>query len=351
MVDVERRLIVLNSYSMRDALALIERGEYPDHHLWGGGDLPRDAELRVGGHTLASVFRRAPWLPTRLSSAIEIAVGDPLQQFWALTQIKGESVILAGTQRVPVLLALLRRARLLNTRLIVVVHDSAHRWWTRCWLRGVSEVWVFSGGVEARLVRQGVPASRIHVINWGPALNARIYRGANSPDVDLDFVAAGKDNRDYCQLERSALRFKLSGMIFDGRSVRQFKDGRCTVLREGRVPYPDVIKAMKRSAVVVIPIRNAAKVTGLTELADAIALGKPVIVTKNDVFPFDPSRVGVGAWLDVSSDSALAGQIRAEGQRPDRNFDEVRGWYSVGHVDENIARVLGATDRGAETAD
>ena len=51
---------------------------------------------------------------------------------------------------------------------------------------------------------------------------------------------------------------------------------------------------LRDAAVVAIPIANTDTVVGLTELNDALALGKPVVMTKNEFIDVDIEAIGCG---------------------------------------------------------
>ena len=42
-----------------------------------------------------------------------------------------------------------------------------------------------------------------------------------------------------------------------------------------------------------------ARLTGLTEAVDALALGKPIVATRSPYFPFDIEAIGCGLWVDA----------------------------------------------------
>jgi len=55
--------------------------------------------------------------------------------------------------------------------------------------------------------------------------------------------------------------------------------------------------------------------TGLTEAIDALALAKPIVVTRSRYFPFDVEAVGCGIWIephDVDGWARAFGRLLAD---------------------------------------
>jgi glycosyltransferase involved in cell wall biosynthesis len=63
--------------------------------------------------------------------------------------------------------------------------------------------------------------------------------------------------------------------------------------------YADVLFDLRRASVVAIPLTTEAGTVGLTELNDALALGKPVIMTRNRFIDVDIDAIGCGVWVDA----------------------------------------------------
>jgi glycosyltransferase involved in cell wall biosynthesis len=59
-----------------------------------------------------------------------------------------------------------------------------------------------------------------------------------------------------------------------------------------------VLDDIAAASVVAVPVRDPGRLTGLTEVADALALGKPVVASRSPYFPFDIEAVGCGVWVD-----------------------------------------------------
>jgi glycosyltransferase involved in cell wall biosynthesis len=62
--------------------------------------------------------------------------------------------------------------------------------------------------------------------------------------------------------------------------------------------YTDVIADMAGAFAVAIPLAHTDRAVALSELADAFALGKPVIVTRSEHIDFDVGEIGCGIALE-----------------------------------------------------
>lgn len=303
---MSRRLFFLNNYAMDEALRLYGLGEYPGQHLWGyplAEASDGDAMWVIPGWSLyrwALLDRGA--LKTLRNGVVKL-VGDPLQQAYvALHAVPGD-VVYAADQRSGAILGLLRRARVFRRRLVVIVHHAPTRAWERACLGRVDAVMYLSEHVGERLERL-LPQVPLRVLApWGAHAASRVY-DLPAVSTDLDFVSAGKTNRDYALLKSVAAAESLSGVIFEDGRVTTYNRGVATA-SPCRASYQMVLEQMNKAACVVIPLRDPAVMAGLTEVADAVALGKPVIVTRSEAFPYDLEGTGAGIVVDADDASAL----------------------------------------------
>jgi hypothetical protein len=108
----------------------------------------------------------------------------------------------------------------------------------------------------------------------------------------------------------------------DQRSLRGIALPRRAVARRAR--------AVWGAAVVVVPVIDPGRLTGLTEINDALALGKPLIVTRSPYLPFDVEEVGCGIAVEpgdetgwraalerLLGDAGLRGELGARGRAHD----------------------------------
>ncbi|MET3165124.1 UNVERIFIED_ORG: glycosyltransferase involved in cell wall biosynthesis [Arthrobacter sp. UYEF10] len=122
----------------------------------------------------------------------------------------------------------------------------------------------------------------------------------------MDFMSTGKTYRDYASLTEAARSGELDGDIFHGSELIKFRKGSQTnVQNRPRLTNAEVIQALSTAKVVVIPVADPPEpngLTGITELADAVAIGKPIVMTKNALLPVDIEALGIGVVVPEGAD-------------------------------------------------
>lgn len=296
----EYDILLLNNYSMTDAI----RGVAPGHHLFGCRNLPQGWSYRVAPQMMHTRLARLP-LSRMLTGIMWATIGDPLQALWALKSARSGSVVWAATQAVAPGLGLLRRWKILRVPLVVLVHNTAHRPYTRFWLKGADSVIVFSAAIRETLILQGVDEFKITVAEWGPDTSWNGYDQDAGVNPMFDFVATGKTYRDFSGLEAAALMGRLDGLIMSGGSMTEFSNGmKRTITDRPRLSNSEVMSKVASSRTVVIPVadpKHPKGLTGITELADAVAIGRPVVMTKNDSLPVSLEAESIGVCIRPSA--------------------------------------------------
>ncbi|QAY74715.1 hypothetical protein ET445_16600 [Agromyces protaetiae] len=300
------RVLFLNNYPPREALRRVRAEEYPAQHLWGTWELQGDFEWEMAPRTTAELAARRPWI-RRIANYMLPIFGDPLQELYAIRARC--DVIYAADQQSVVGLAALKRLGLFRRPIVMVAHNGPRIAWTRWWMKAVDVVIVLSEPVKARLASQLGDSVQIEILTFGPSLDSPVYGFRHAEAMrELDFVAAGKSNREYSLLRKVAREQRLDGVIFTGRETEEYSRGNLT-RTQGGATYTEVLGAMVRARWCVIPLKDPDRLSGLTEVADALALGTPVIVQGARGFAYALPTV----YVDGNSDEALlAEHIRSD---------------------------------------
>ena len=176
--------------------------------------------------------------------------------------------------------ALARRVGFMPPLAAVFHHPRSHPW-SQLWIRGIDTCIGLSEYTCRTVERQGGRAVRAW---WGPDLRYD-YTPISSDYV----VSAGKSGRDHrtllAALDVPAVVYLREPMAHHPRVTTKI------IGRMGHFDFGEVIRDLKRASVVAIPFAGPG-LTGFTELIDALALGKPVVMTKNA--HFSPEEVGCG---------------------------------------------------------
>lgn len=301
---------LVNNYDMRAARLGVRAGTYPSHHLYGTSDLPHpfvvlDPAFRPGGF-LTSLSARLP-------------LGE-LDQQWEILRARanGPSLVLAANAATIRALSLLRAAHVSKRPVVAVVHGAprSHVWLQRAALRGVDLVVTLSHSV-ARELREhhGVPANRLVVLPWGPDLS--FFGEPTAPAPDGPVVSLGKSARDSETLMRALSRTPYRGRIYS-RSPLADVPPNVEVLAAlpkkpalGPATYDHVLADLRMAAVIAIPLQHPSPFHGLTELGEAMACGKPVLMTRVPYLDIDIEAIGCGIWIDPGDVDGWERALRA----------------------------------------
>lgn len=307
----EKKTVVLaNSYSMQLAFNLWRDGVSQEHHLWGASRLPTAEFEVIYADAAIAQYPFERWL--RL---IGLTRNTRLQLKFAY-EYRRCDVFYAATYSVARVLGLLRRLKLFKPRLAALVHYPLHgRWIDRLALGGVDRVLCLSKLAFDDLIRHFPELeSRCELLGW--AADFDFYDEAarkNSVSSDersgpLRIVAAGKDSRDYASFVQGVET--VSGdlcveVYCSSDKVPESVDQRISVVVGGDRSNPLSINALVdiyiASDVIAIPLLPVHRVAGLTSLIDALALGKPVLCTRNAGLDIDIEAIGCGLWVEPGS--------------------------------------------------
>ena len=290
------RICCLNNYPLDKMVRSAHEGLVPGQHGWGL------QHLRNSPHeVLVAPFREADdqRLLGTLSSRSRYLLGQLDQERWALRQ--RSDLLYAADQQSLAGIALARHLVARGARMISVVHHPLRGQGTRMRLAAIKAhdaVLSLTEPVCRDLAEAGVTA---RFAPWGPDLSSELY--AKSHDGGFA-ISTGKSNRDLPVLVRALAETGFPGRVFDLNAtvdsppqnvvlVRPGGVGTDPVTRNGYLPH-SVLDMTRESAFVAIPTADPNRLAGLTEINDALALGKPIVVTKSPYTPVDVEAIGCG---------------------------------------------------------
>jgi glycosyltransferase involved in cell wall biosynthesis len=289
------RVLFTHTYSMSEVRALVEAGRYPRQHLWGADALERvghDVEYGPFGHN------------ARLARLTRLTRGKfgYLDEERAIARRRPD-VVYSGDQNLTRGLAYKRRAGRLDACLMSVFHSIGRRSLASSWVRGVDVALCLSARTRDLLVSEYErDVERTHAVRWGPDL---AYYSPRSGGEGV--ISAGKTGRDVATLRAALERIGLPSRIH--------------ALEPGEAPRDLnlILDDMRAAAVVAIPLLDPDKLLGLSELNDALALGKAVVVTRSPHFDFDIEACGFGIWVEPHDVDSLAAAL----ERASANAEEM----------------------------
>lgn len=330
-----------HTQNIQYCLRRMRDGEFPSHFLYGA------CHLEDNG--VGVVYHQSPSKDmSRLKTAVYTA--------WRILTCRERFDAVYATHYKGLELIVLLRALGLFRKPIVVWHHQPiitpksrlREWGGRLFYRGFDRLVFFSRKLvdDSKKARK-VPPQKLVVGHWGADLDFydRIMNTENknldeSKADDFHFIATGKEQRDQPTLieafNRSGLPLKLYIGINPNPDVpnpnldavnRCHPASNIDVVRIcGLLPY-EIAVDVARASCVVICCNRTRYTAGLTTVVEALALGLPVICSRNPQIPVDFEAEGCGISVD---------------------YGDVDGWqraieYIASHPDE--ARQMGRRGR------
>ena len=332
-----------HTQNMEYCLGRMADGEFPRHFLYGATHL-RDFGIGVVYHRS---LRREP---SRWKLAIYTA--------WRiLTSREKFDAVYATHYKGLELIVLLRALHLFRKPVIVWHHQPVitpksrlREWGGRLFYRGFDRLIFFSQKlVDDSLHSPKADPQRLVVGHWGADLDFydRIREEVESRPGGpggIDFIATGKEMRDQPTLieafNRTGRRLtlyvgvhadpRLPNPNLDAVNSCHVADNIRVVKITGLLPY-EIALEVARAKCVAVCCKRTRYTAGLTTVVEALALGLPLICSRNPQIPVDVDREGCGISVD---------------------YGDVEGWqraidYIATHPDE--ARRMG--ERGRRLAE
>lgn len=305
------RVLVLNNYPLDAVWDEVRRGDKPDHHLYG---LP---QLQATGCDLRIVQpATARWLDglQRLLRVMRwpIPMGHLQRQAAAWRELNEADVIYSPCGGEIESLAYLRGWGLVRTPIVALQHHGLNRGRLatlrepalRLQARGIDR-WASLSQAAASQIAARLPRGRhpLQALSWGP--DANFYPRAKDPGEGV--LASGRTGRDFLTFglgaTRSQTRSPVRIVCLSGDRQPGFErfgsHVRVDLAPAGRVyTYPQMMRELLAARVLAIPLHSSPdNLAGLTSLVDALALGKPVIMTRNPFVDLDIEAAGIGRWV------------------------------------------------------
>ncbi len=308
------RLLFANNYDAQRARAGWRNGTYPAHHLFGTAYLGAPFDI-------VDVRYRDDDLAAHATRCLRGSVGDVGLQLRAVTRIRGCSIIYGAQAHELTAVAALRRSGVIRAPMVGAFHgvrtDGRLK---RLPLRGFDHAIALSQTACRALTDAGMPEDRVSALSWGPDLEFPAFASAPAPSADAPLVATGKTGRD--------LKTLIAALRLTGHAARLYGDPQA-VSGNGPIPdrveivpsvppkpppgapytYAHTVADLRSAAVIAIPLNDLHPLHGLTELADAIACARPVIVTRAPYFDLDVETIGCGWWVEPGDVDGWAGAI------------------------------------------
>lgn len=282
------RVLFLNDYPMVQARALNEQGLYPSQHLWGMKEITRWGIEPV-------YFPDSTWAgpPSRWKFSV--------QQLQAWLQSHPCDLVYSACQFNTWILARMRWLGLLRKPLVTMVHHPLQSVLQNgSYVAGHDALVFLNESVrELTVQRFGAQLKVSRTLPWGPDMDFFPAPLASAP-TRVDVLAAGKTNRDFKTLIEAASGQSWSAEIYcANRNLTgvQQRPPNVTVHSNDSgivLNYRQLYEASAQAKVIAVPLVEVDALAGLTSVLDALALGKPLVMTRNRWLDLDPEAEGFG---------------------------------------------------------
>ena len=327
-----------HTQNIQYCLSRMQQGEFPSQFLYGA--------CHLSSSGIDVVYHRSPSKEmSRLKTALYTA--------WRVLTCREHIDAVYATHYKGLELLILLRAIGIFRKPIVVWHhqpivtpkSKLREWGGRLFYRGMDRLIFFSQKlVDDSLHSPKANPKRMVVGHWGADLDFYDRMRNQEKDARFVFIATGKEQRDQHTLIEAFNRTGLPLKLYIGinpdptvpnpnlDAVRSYKPAANIDVREicGLLPYEIALDVAKAQCVAIC-CKHTRYTAGLTTVVEALALGLPMVCSRNPQIPIDFDREGCGISVE---------------------YGDVEGWqratsYLASHPDE--ARRMG--ERGRQIAE
>ena len=299
------KVLLINNYSMEDAWRLWQEGKYPGHHLWGATHLEQyGVETKILPH---EKFGRLKRFSKKLGF-----LGDLDQQLRILFHRADYDMLYSACQTNTFLLSMLRLIGLYRKPISIIVHHPiknrkilGNRWLFKLLFKGHDQFLCLTKETKQQFEKDlAVSPDRVRLIEWG--IDLPFYQTNHAVPTQSRFiVSAGKTSRDYDTLVRALDGTDISLKIYcsgnSAPSISEYSSNIQVIFNHATnnaISYQDLLLEYQRSHAIAVPLPDTKNLAGLTSLLDAMAVGKAVIITRNQQIDIDVEKEKIGFVIE-----------------------------------------------------
>ena len=291
-----------------------KQGTFPSHFLYGA--------LQLAGEGFGVVWHRQRHTYRRLR--------DMLVASWKVLTCRKRYDVLYATHSLGIEPVILLRALRLYRHPIVVWHhqpivaakNPLREALARLFYRGMDHMIFFSEQLmQDSMLSEKADPKRMSMVHWGadleyynPLLASRKREGA--------FISTGKELRDFETLLKAFHETGLPLTLYAERKRQAYFESlhpQANIdLHYGDRPIPhEIAQKVARSRCVCICCQRSNYTVGLTTVVEALALGLPILCTRNPQMPMDIEAEGCGFWLEVGDVAGWVEKLRYIASHPE----------------------------------
>ncbi len=298
-----------------------KKGRFPGHFLYGATHLP--------DHGIEMVMHRHRDFGSRLRAAVDV--------LWqVLASYRRIDAVYATHYKFLELVIFLRALGLFRKPIIIWHHQPIitpgkrwREWLGRLFYRGIDDMFFFSQKLyDDSLKTKKARPDRMHVGHWGADLDFYDRVMKNHPvGRHAGFISTGRERRDMPTLvaafnETGApldiyLNKSNCGIDYAGMFSRMKVSDNVRVHFISGYQQANLSGLVYAAQCVVICCMETKYTVGLTTVVEALALGLPVICSRNPQIPVDFDREGCGISVAYYDREGWAEAVRYITEHPD----------------------------------
>jgi glycosyltransferase involved in cell wall biosynthesis len=345
------KVLFINNYPMDKAWEEWKSGEYPGHHLWGVTHLHKfGIEVEILPHEKYSILNKIG-CKFKLGNYLDI-------QMRTLLRYSQYDLVYSGCQFNTLILSMLQSIGIFQKPIIAIVHHPMIKGKkSNVFIKGHNKLLCLSKSVLRQLEKEfNAGDGKAYLLDWG--VDLPFYeKQSNEASADREtsfFVSAGKSARDHDTLAKAFFGINYPLKIYcSAQSAPTISELPSNIIvrfnhpTNNAISYNALLAEYKKAYAIAIPLIDTDGLAGLTSLLDAMAMGKPAIMTKNNQVDIDIEKEGIGIWIDpgdvkgwqeaVTYLLANPQEARAMGNR---GYYLCKNKYNLETFSANLARIF-----------
>lgn len=286
-------------YHTQDTIRIVrewKQGIFPAHFLYGALQLEQHG-IDVVWHDQIHIYKR---------------FRDTIKATWKILTCREQYDVLYATHTRGIEPIILLHAIGLYRRPIVVWHHQPivpaknilRESLARLFYKGMDHMFFFSQKlIDDSLRSQKADANRMSMAHWGADMD--FYDNLPYDKTEsIPFISTGKELRDFPTLIEAFNDTQLPLTIFVQRQLQPEFDKIPILSSHIDIHYGDrlmpyeIAQKVAQSKCVCICCRKSNYTVGLTTVVEAMALGLPILCTRNLQMPMDIEAEGIGMWIE-----------------------------------------------------
>ena len=230
----------------------------------------------------------------------------------------------------------------------------------RLFYRGMDEMFLFSDKlIQDSLKSSKARKERMHMARWGADLDYydALMKEMAGENTEPAFITTGQELRDMPTLVAAFDRTDAQLDIYVSR--KYLGNDYTHIFSEltlnsnihlnyiQGLAFREMSKKVNRAQCVVICCQESNYTVGLTTVVEALALGKPIICTRNPQMPMDIEKEGCGIWVEAGDVDGWVKAIGYINSNPDKAREMgkkgrllAERLYNISHCTADMAEVI-----------